>query len=184
MADKVAIFIDGGYLSFVTKQLGGSEPLQIDFAALSSKITSSDELLRTYYYDSPPFVSSQPSEEERARQKSFDRFRYALNMIDRFEVRLGKLRRYYDAQGNEQFEQKGVDVYLAIDALTLAVKGRIQKAIFIIGDSDFVPVLQAIKNEGVETILYYANQSVNHHLLEVADQRILLSKEFLERCKR
>jgi len=95
----------------------------------------------------------------------------------------GRLRKYYDAQGKPDFVQKGVDVLLAIDMLKLALKGVMQKAILIACDSDFVPVVRALREEGVSVLLYYyksndgRNNAFSQELYEECDDRKELTKD-------
>lgn len=64
MNDKSVVFIDGGYLSKLTRHhfihKDGS-PKKIDFIKFGYVIASKckSELIRTYYYDCPPY--NQPS---------------------------------------------------------------------------------------------------------------------------
>jgi uncharacterized LabA/DUF88 family protein len=178
--DKIGIFIDGGYLSKLTKHIftnSNGSPKKIDFNKLSLNLSSkcNGELLRTYYYDCPAFVSPRPNTVEKDRQRRTDSFLYNLRRLDKFDVRLGKLNRYFKSDGTPDFEQKGVDVLLAIDVLRLALKNKIDKAIFITGDSDFVPVIQAIKDEGVGTILFYHESAVHRNILDCCDTKFILN---------
>lgn len=50
--DRVAIFIDGAYLSKVLKESFSSA--QIDFSKLSTFLANGDPILRTYYYNCMP----------------------------------------------------------------------------------------------------------------------------------
>lgn len=56
---KIAIFIDGAYLSKVLQGSFGSP--QIDFSKLSSFLANGDQILRTYYYNCMPYKSLSPS---------------------------------------------------------------------------------------------------------------------------
>lgn len=189
MNDKSIVLIDGGYLTKLTKNEfvdSSGHPKKLDFAKLGQIIASQcgSELIRTYYYDSPPHVGQRPTAEDKARQEGFDRFVYNLRKMDKFEVRLGSLKKFSLEDGSVKFEQKGVDVLLAIDALRLTLKGKISKAIFITGDADFVPVIKAIKDEGVEVFLYYHDSSVHRNILEVCDNKVIIKKELIDGCVR
>ena len=69
------------------------------------------------------------------RKAKWDKFEYKLNNLNRFKVRTGRLQKI-----GTEFTQKGVDVKLVIDFVQLAYSGKIDKAIIITGDSDFVPM--------------------------------------------
>lgn len=187
--DKAIVLIDGGYLSALTKHhlpKSNGKPRRLDYGELSQEIAlrCGADLLRTYYYDAPTYQSPEPTQEEKERQKKFDRFIHSLNRLEKFEIRLGQLRKYYDEQGRPDFEQKGVDVLLAIDALRLSLKGKITKMILVSGDSDFVPVVKTVKDEGVEVYLFYHESSVHRELLMTCDNRIAIDEALLKGVER
>ncbi len=61
---------------------------------------------RTYIYDVP--------------LESNKKFLTSLNLLDRFEIRLGKLQ-----ENQNGYHQKQVDILIAIDMIRLALKNRI-----------------------------------------------------------
>lgn len=179
---RVAIFIDGAYIDFMLRhEFAGT---RIDFGRLVAELTPpSAELLRSYYYTCPPHVSNPPTQAERDRQQSFDRFRSALERIPRFEVRMGKLARRVDAIGAVRYEQKRVDILLGIDVVRLASKQQISDLVLIAGDSDFVPALQAAKDEGVLCRLYHGKDP-HHELRQVADECMRMDPALIQRVGR
>ena len=94
---RVAIFLDGGYL----QQLRRSEfrRVAIDYSLLAERIRdriAGDtaeplDILRTYYYDCPPYQSSSPTPEEARRFADYRRFADALRDLALFEPREGRL---------------------------------------------------------------------------------------------
>ena len=103
--DKVAIFIDGAYLSKVLKESFSSA--QIDFSKLSNFLANGDPILRTYYYNCMPYKSPAPSSGEITRYNNMQRFVTSLEKLDRYAVRLGKLEnRGRKADGTPIFQQK------------------------------------------------------------------------------
>jgi uncharacterized LabA/DUF88 family protein len=171
---RVAIFIDGGYLSKVLRQYGH----RIDLGKFSLEIAGSREILRTYYYDCLPYQSSPPSGEEAARFSKVQSFHRALKSLDRYEVRLGRL-----AKRDDGFIQKGVDVLLSIDMVNLSAKGKIDEAILVAGDSDYVPAIKMVKDNGVGITLYYSGR-VHDELLENCDVCKKLDQEFIDKVKK
>jgi len=145
---RVAIFIDGGYLEYVQHSFGN---LRVSFDRFTATLAHPDELLRTYYYHCLPYKSPSPSPEEAERFARKQRFFHALSRLDRFEVREGTLalRGWDRSTGKPILEQKRVDIKLAVDLVLLAVKHQITRAVIVTGDSDFLPAIQAAKNEGV-----------------------------------
>ncbi|MDH7508615.1 MAG: NYN domain-containing protein [Methanomassiliicoccales archaeon] len=140
----MAVFIDNGYFSKVLKQDFGQP--RIDYERFSDILCGDDDRFRTYVYDCPPYQSSIPTDEERQRKSQADKFFHSLQQLSRFVVRLGKLRKI-DGRGG--FEQKGVDVLLSIDLVSLSSTRIFTKAILVTGDSDFVPAICMARETGV-----------------------------------
>jgi len=132
--DKVAVFIDGGYLNQLSKHVFGSkkQPLRVNYEEVGLRIAKEcgGDLFRTYYYHGKPFQSRPPTPEERQRKSAFDNFVAFMEKVDRMQLRLGRVRKYFDEKGHVKFEQKGVDVKLAIDALKLSLKNRLTRSHF------------------------------------------------------
>lgn len=181
MADKAYVFIDGGYLFKVQNDLGIR---RLDLSRLSSNIVGGCQRVRTYFYDADPYQSNPPTEEERERLRKKQGFFDHLNRLSNFEVRKGYVRfKGTDrSTGNPIFEQKGVDIKLAVDMLRLSLRNDIHLACLIAGDGDFVPVVEVAKDAGVEVHLYYSdgqNSRYSRQLWDCCDQRFLIDRAFL-----
>lgn len=178
MADRIAIFIDGGYLSSILKDEFG-EP-KIDYRKLSEYLTMGNSHLRTYYYDCLPYQSQPPSDEEKRRFAAKQSFLDALDKIERFQVRTGYLRKRM-LDGNPVFQQKGVDVLLAIDFVQLSVRQLITHAVLLTADSDFIPAVKVAKDAGVVVRLYHS-QTLGHsnQLWKTADERYIIDKGLMK----
>lgn len=81
-------------------------------------------------------------------------------------VRRGHLR----ASKRKPREQKAVDVLLAVDALSGAYEGRFGVALFVTGDADFAPVIEAVGLRGVLTMVVGQRNAMATGLAEVADR--------------
>jgi len=110
------------------------------------------------------------------------RFIHRLQCNPRFEVRLGRLAKTYDAQGRPTFVQKGVDVRLAVDLVRMSSTRQIEYAYLLTGDSDLVPAVQAAKDEGVVVALYYKVGTAHDQLLQTVDESYMLSAGFFDDC--
>ena len=179
--NRCAIFIDGAYLEFVLKGEFGRPP--IDFATLANRIAGARELLRTYFYDCLPYQSARPTPDERERFARRQRFHHALNRIQRFEVRLGKLAFRGTQDGRPIFEQKRVDILLGVDLVQLATKHQITDAMVVAGDSDFLPAIEVAKQEGVVVHLFHG-ASPHNELLTRCDERVRIDGEFVDAIRR
>lgn len=180
----VAVFIDGGYLDKVMYHDHNNK--RLDFQKFVVVVSGSDELLRTYYYHCLPYQSNPASAEERERFASKQKFFGALSRLPHFQIRLGKLvYRGIDQKGEKIFIQKRVDTMVGVDMALLAGKGKISRLALLSGDSDLIPAIQAVKNEGVVVSLWHGSYSretaPSQELYDICDDRILLSGELVTR---
>ncbi|MCS6784763.1 MAG: NYN domain-containing protein [Candidatus Caldarchaeum sp.] len=187
-SEKAAVFIDGGYFEKLLKHYFADrrkdletyreivvEP-RIDFLRLSEQLCRGYERFRTYYYNCMPYQSNPPTPEESERYGNKRRFIHYLQRLPRFQVRLGRLRK--TATGD--FEQKGVDVQLAIDLVELAAVRAISKAVLIGGDADYVPPVKKARDFHVIVELYYHPRHVSSELLDACDERTEITKELID----
>ena len=181
---RIAIFIDAGYLDkLLQREFDGA---RIDYVSLareiSNRVSSEKELLRVYYYNCLPYQSIPPTEEERARFARAQSFFESINRLPRFELRLGRLEKRSDARGRIVFEQKRIDVLMAVDLVRLAARGQVSDVVIIAGDSDFIPALEVSKAEGV---LIWLLHGANPHddLWTLSDERIQFNSELLHKCR-
>lgn len=175
---RIAIFIDGGYWSYVLKDEFGL--VKIDYGTLAAKLADGLDILRTYYYNCPPFQSSAPTQEEKERFSRAQSFFRALDRLPRYEVRLGRLaHRGLDQNGQPVFVQKRVDIMLGVDLALLSGKSQITHAALLAGDSDFIPAVIAAKNEGVLVRLYHG-RNCHKDLWDCADERSPITKGFID----
>jgi len=184
MSSRIAVFIDGGYLDRICMdEFGG---VRIDLERFSYAMAGDIPHLRTYYYHCLPYQGQPPTEDEKLRFANKQRFFNALERIDRFKVRLGKLKyRGQTPDGQPDFEQKGVDALLAIDLVQLASKHIITHAAIVTADNDFVPVIEAAKNEGVLVTLYHSTSlGKNQDLWMCADERRVINSAFINNVAR
>jgi uncharacterized LabA/DUF88 family protein len=182
---RTAVFIDGGYLDKILKNLYGEA--RIDVGKLTDELVGSDEKLRTYYYHCPPYQSHPPTSAESERFANKTKFFAALQRLPRFEVRLGKLRKIINPEtGRDEFEQKRVDVLLSVDLVLLSSKHLISRAVILGGDEDFVPAVRIAKDEGVIVTLYYAYDkaagvSCSAELQKACDECVRIEKDLIQR---
>ncbi|MCK4456722.1 MAG: NYN domain-containing protein [Thermoplasmata archaeon] len=172
---RSALFIDGGYFAKVLKCVG--EP-RIDYLRLSERVCEGSERLRTYYYNCMPYQSEPPTHEERTRYSKAYKFIFTLKRLPRFEVRLGKLGRI-----GGQFVQKRVDILLAVDLVRMSWGKQIQTAVLLTGDSDFVSAVQAAKDAGVLTKLYFSSSAVHDELLDACDDCFEIAVDLIDKVR-
>lgn len=169
---RAAIFIDGGYIQSQLKQ----NKVEPDYKEMADHFLEPIrdsiplDLLRCYYYYCPPYMSQEPTDDERKRMEAHEEFFQEIESLDRWSMRLGKLQKRWDGK-KEVYEQKRVDVLLSVDMVRHAAAGHIQHAVLVAGDSDFIPAVEAAKEHGVTVSLWCGNYNTAHRdLIALADE--------------
>jgi uncharacterized LabA/DUF88 family protein len=164
MDDRVAIFIDGSNLYHSVKNNFGRH--DINFTEFAGKLSAGRKLFRIYYYN----VLQDPSQNPEGHKEQQE-FLEALRKTPYLEIRLGSTKK---ALGVE----KGIDVMIATDLLYFAWRGFYDVAILVSGDADFAYAVQAVKNMGKHVEVAYFEGAASKDLLDVADNRYLMDRNF------
>lgn len=134
-------------------------------------------------YTAPPFQSPIPSKEEERKKDGYNRF---VNKLKKREVIFREERcQRLKIDGKFECRQKGVDILLAMDLMSIPLKfSEIKKIILIASDSDFIPVINNLEEQGIKAILYTyyekqrnTNFSRSNHLIKSVYKYVLLSKD-------
>lgn len=171
---RVATFVDAGYLFAASSQaiknkqiprrhirIPSPENLLQGIRDQAIKISGSDDVLRTYWYDA--IQSSRPSLEQTE-----------IATLAGVKLRLGTL--------NSAGEQKGVDSLIVTDLIELARNKAIADAVLISGDEDLRIAVQVAQTYGVRVhILAVGDHSknVSQTLKMESDSISSLSAEWL-----
>jgi len=164
-------FIDGGYLRGECEKKFDE---MINFQKLREQILTyfnancngkyDGDLVRIYYYDA--IVDRlHPKYQEQ------DDYFSKIKSINSYQVRLGNLVPT-GKDGNGPLKQKGVDVLLATDMITKAYSNQYDFAILIAGDSDFLVVVNAVKDSGKRVFGMYFREHIADDLYDAYDARI------------
>ena len=86
--------------------------------------------------------------------------------------------------------QKAVDILLAMDIMSVPLKYlEVRRIILLSTDSDFVPLIESLKEKGIKTILYtyYKKQrgvifARSNYLIKSVHKYKLLTKKDFEDC--
>ena len=102
-------------------------------------------------------------------------------------LREGRCQKIINDRGEEEFYQKGIDALIILDMYDIKESyPNINKIILIASDSDFVPVIERMKQKGFEVILYtyfdrkrHSKFSTSNHLLKVSSKWVkLMANDF------
>lgn len=176
MVDRVAIFVDAGYLfAQGSAAISGSKKPRVDIslnapAAINElklaaqKSAAGCSLLRIYWYDGA-IGGSRPTTEQAL-----------LAHLDDVKIRLGFV--------NSYGQQKGVDSLIVTDLIELARQKSICDAVLISGDEDVRVGVQIAQNFGVRIHLVGiapSRGSQSNQLLQEADTTTEWMKETVEK---
>jgi uncharacterized LabA/DUF88 family protein len=179
---QTILFIDAGYLSFISKHFGGKKPLKYKIEKLAVNLAKSKNLdcEKIYFYTAPPYQSSKPKEGENKRRANYDKF---INKLSDAEPPITIREERCQKIGNT-YHQKGVDTLITIDLSRIPRKENINEVILLSSDTDFVPIIEDLKEDGVKVILAYFTDkkrksafSLSNHLWKACKDRILIRKE-------
>lgn len=187
--DDTIVLIDAGFLSKLNKHLGKDTYLKYDLISFSKQIALKQNLLckHIYYYTSPPFKSNSPSKEESERYGRYEKFKKILSKEKIISIREGRCQRL-KIGGNFTYGQKGVDALAIIDLMSIPIEYKnIKNIILLANDSDFVPVVQKLKQLNINIILYtyYSKNrassfSRSNELLKSVSKFVEITKEDFE----
>ena len=135
--NRAAVFIDGANLFFTQRHLGW----QIDFSRLMSFFISSFGSVQANYY----VPASEPVSDENA---AFTRVLTAHG----YRITSKPVKKIVNKETGVVVMKGNLDVELVVDALSAA--DQYDTFILFSGDSDFLPLLRALKEKGKEIIVY------------------------------
>ena len=167
-------FIDGGYLREQCKRKIGTD--SIDFERLKKMLEGSfnsncggkykGDLVRIYYYDAIVDVDDPDFQQQ-------NEFFSKINTIDGYKISLGRLIRTGDKK-DSPLKQKGVDIQLAIDMLSMAYQEHYEFALLVAGDNDFFDLVKAVQNSNQRVFGFYFREHVSEELLNSFDAKIAI----------
>ncbi len=184
--EKTIVLIDAGFLSKLNKYFGDGKYLKYNLITFSKNLAQKQKLSceHIYYYTAPPFQSDKPTKEEAERYKGYENFKANLSQDKIISIREGRCQRL-KIDGKFVYGQKGVDALAIIDLMSVPLEHKeVKKIILIANDSDFVPVVEKLKQLNIEVILYthYSKKrkssfSRSNELLKTVSRYVQLTKE-------
>jgi uncharacterized LabA/DUF88 family protein len=165
---RVAIFIDGSNLYHALRD--NFARVDLNFAEFISKLCGPRRLFRTYYYN----VLQDPGQRPEGYVEQ-QQFLDVLRKTPYLEIRLGTTKLLQGVP-----VEKGIDIMLATDLLHFGWNDLYDVAVLVSGDGDFAYALQAAKNRGKHVEVAYFESNVSKDLLDIADQRHLLDRNFFK----
>lgn len=174
---EAIIFIDGSNFYHNSKSLTEKSE-KVDFSLLAEFICNRFDLKlkQIRYYNAVPDIND--NKEVYYNHLSF------LDKLKKNKI-VVKTRKLKYIKSFKVKIEKGVDVLIASDMIRKTlVEKECNVCILISGDSDFVPAIEIIKEEGYEVIICSPNQGFSNELRQGKFRYLILRKEDLEKCLR
>ncbi|OGO53294.1 MAG: hypothetical protein A2148_09240 [Chloroflexi bacterium RBG_16_68_14] len=158
MEIRVCCFVDGSYLDRSLRAACGRA--DVDLISVARWLADSRPNLRTYYYTAEAKQGPSYSQYE-----DRERVRKLAETTDYIQVRLGRVR-----GKAPRMKEKGVDVYLVVDLLTLGYSNAFDAAVILGGDEDYLNAIDTIKRLGKHVEVAGFVSSTSRKMKEVADR--------------
>lgn len=146
---------------------------KLSYEKLISEITRDTDFIRGYFYDAIPELMSAKKE------KFFDKLRSLGITIVTKKLRYKSVicKHCNQADINVPY-QKGVDVSLVTDVMSLAFEDAYDIAIIVTGDNDFLDAINYIKSKGKKVWIVSFRASLGDDIMRAADGIIKLDNLF------
>jgi uncharacterized LabA/DUF88 family protein len=174
--DRLMIFIDGSNLDGGATGLGK----QVDCIKLVKVLSEGRKLKRAYYYGS---IHPNPNNDEEIAAIVNKKWGfYHMLEYQGLKTRIIPRRKRtseFACEGckhvttSETFIEKGVDIALASDVLSLATAKAYDVAIIVSGDFDFHQVIDDVQKQGlIVEVAYFKSQGINREMIRLSDRFI------------
>ena len=179
---NVMVFIDGDHIRRYTKEKYDNDVIAYDTLgrSLASAVSGGSyyNLIRIYYYDAVPDLrDAEKIVDTTQKQKVKERIEQILKTQNEYFDKIHSQEFVTIAKGHLQVlaegepRQKGVDILMSIDMLTSAFERQYDWAVLVAGDSDFLPLVEAVKHTGCNILGVYWKQHVARELVNAFDRR-------------
>ena len=160
--EKVALFVDGAAMFYAQRDNGW----HIDYRNVLHFFSDNRELVGAWYFTaSPP-----PADADKLTKHR--KFKYALMQIG-YSVKEKEVRVHYDKDTGQVKLKGNLDIELVFRMLTTSQ--TFETAVLLGGDSDYIPVIEHLANNGKKVIVVGRRQSTATDLINVANQFIDLN---------
>lgn len=173
---KSAVFIDGGNLYRRLKDLDVKNTSQFDYKELIQFLTKQkiDEVSYIGYYVGQirKERGNPKSQELYAKQQRL--FAYLQNTIPNLQIIRGHIQNFKGI-----YQEKGVDVRIALDIYKHGIKNTYDKAVLISSDTDLIPAVRMVQSLGKNVEYIGFAHKPSFALLKECKQKRLLTKDDL-----
>jgi uncharacterized LabA/DUF88 family protein len=151
MAERIAVYVDGANAYFAQKE---ALNWWIDWPSFLEWVQRDKELVSARWYQSY----------RRTPEPEQERFLHHLTIVG-YAVRKKVLKSIYDRESGQNSVKGNLNIELVIDALTDAP--HYDTILLVTGDSDFVPLVEALRSRGKRVLVAATQQNVAVDLRQV-----------------
>ncbi len=188
--EETLMFVDDGFFGLVKKHLQKKTGKDKKYLQTFRNICKKENLnlKHLFIYSAPPYQSPKPTKQENFLMSRYNSMMKMLKRKKWITVREGRCQKVLNKKEGFEYYQKGVDALIILDMYDIKENyPAIKKIILIASDSDFVPVIERMKQKGFEVIIYtyfdrkrHSRFSTSNHLLKVASRWVKLNEKFFE----
>jgi len=160
--DRVAIFVDGAAMFYAQRE----NKWHIDYRNVYNYFTDNREKAGAWYF------TATPSSGDVEKLKNYREFRKALTRIG-YSVKDKEVRKLYDKNTGAVRYKGNLDIELVFRMLTSIQTYDV--AILLGGDSDYVPVIEHLINNGKKVVIAGRRQTTATELINAASEFIDLN---------
>lgn len=185
--EDTLIFVDDGFFGLVKKHFQKEEGKPKKYLQTFRNICKKEKLnlKHLYIYTAPPYQSPIPNKIETFLMSRYQNMTKMLREKNWITLREGRCQKIINEKKEIDYSQKGIDALIILDMYdTKENYPKIKKIILIASDSDFVPVIERMKQKGYEIIIYtYFDRkrrsrfSTSNQLLKIASKWVKLTKQ-------
>ncbi|CUA79106.1 MULTISPECIES: NYN domain-containing protein [Anoxybacillus] len=178
---RIMVFIDGNNFESAVTNLFSGNYQRIDYGKLAHYIADirNGHLQRLYYYTA---MSSHDKSKAAATKKFID----TLNKHVPYCIAKAGYLKYVgqDGSGKDIYIEKGTDVNIAVDLVSLAYHHAYDEAILLSADTDYEPAIRVVQQLGKNVVACLVDQQKAGYLKDLCDDHFFLKKEDFEHVQR
>lgn len=142
---RVAVFIDGSNFYRKLKDLEIKNTSKFNYFGFIKSLTKSEELTYTGYYVGQIRKEEKNEKSQLLYSNQQKLFTHLESNIPNLQIVRGHIQNF-----NGTYKEKGVDVRLALDIYKLANKNAYDKVVLLSSDSDLIPAIRMVQEDGKE----------------------------------
>ena len=167
---KAAVFIDGGHLRACARSAGRAFTVDLIVKVARATVQAGEELFRIQYFDCEPFAGTVklPVSGASKTYSGNDRLLSELAREELVAVRRGVLKfrgwertraslqsgtppgSLTDGDFKAKWEQKGVDLRIGLDIVTMTESRAAELIVLVTGDTDLIPAMKLARGRGLQ----------------------------------